>query len=110
MLCTVDLVALYPSVPHGKGLEAIREALNRRENPTVASDTLVELASVVLENFFFEFNDRSYRQKRDVIGKRGTKFAPTCANLFIARLEEMLLEESTDKLLVWMRFTDVFFI
>ena len=45
LLCTVDVVGLYPSIPHGEGLEAIREALDRRENPGVATDTLVGLAS-----------------------------------------------------------------
>ena len=45
MLCTVDVVGLYPSIPYGEGLEAIREALDRRENPEVATDTLVGLAS-----------------------------------------------------------------
>ena len=50
LLCTVDVVGLYPSIPHGEGLEAIRGALDRRENPGVATDTLVGLASSVLEN------------------------------------------------------------
>ena len=63
MLCTVDVVGLYPSIPHGEGLEAIREALDGRENPGVATDTLVGLASLVLENNYFEFNDMFYRQK-----------------------------------------------
>ena len=109
MLCTVDVVGLYPSIPHGEGLEAIREALDRRENPGVATDTLVGLASLVLENNYFEFNDRFYRQK---LGTAiGTKFAPAYANLFMTRLEERLLEASPDKPLVWMRFIDdVFFI
>ena len=35
LLCTVDVVGLYPSIQHGEGLEAIREALDRRENPGV---------------------------------------------------------------------------
>ena len=39
ILCTVGVVGLYPSIPHGEGLEAIREALDRRENPNVATDT-----------------------------------------------------------------------
>ena len=38
MLCNVDVVELYPSMPHVEGLEAIREALDRRENPGVATD------------------------------------------------------------------------
>ena len=109
LLCTVDVVGLYPSIPHGEGLEAIREALDRRENPGVATDTLVGLASLVLENNYFEFNDRFYRQKLGMA--IGTKFAPAYANLFMTRLEERLLEASPDKPLIWMRFIDdVFFI
>ena len=106
LLCTVDVVGLYLSIPHG---EAIKEALDGRENPGVAYDTLVGLASLVLENNHFEFNDRIYRQK---LGTAiGTKFAPAYANLFMTRLEERFLEASADKPLVWMRFIDdVFFI
>ena len=78
LLCTVDVVGLYPSIPHGEGLEAIRVALDRRDNPGVATDTLVGLASLVLDNNYFEFNDRIYRQK---LGTAiGTKFAPAYAN------------------------------
>ena len=75
----------------------------------MATDTLVGLASLVLENNYFEFNDSFYRQK---LGTAiGTKFAPVYANLFMTRLEERLLDASADKPLVWMRFIDdVFFI
>ena len=48
LLCTVDVVGLYPSIPRGEGSEAIRGALDRWENPGVATDTLVGLASLVL--------------------------------------------------------------
>ena len=46
LLCTVDVVGLYPSIPHREGLEAIREALGRRVSPRVAADALVGLASL----------------------------------------------------------------
>ena len=56
------------------------------------------LASLVLENDYFEYNDRFYRQK---LGTAiGTKFAPAYANLFMTRLEERLLEASSDKPLI----------
>ena len=55
----------------------------------MATDTLVGLASLVLESNYFEFNDRFYRQK---LGTAiGTKFAPAYANLFMTGLEERLL-------------------
>ena len=109
LLCTVDVMALYPSILHEEGLEAIREALDRRVNPSVATDTLVELASLVLDNNYFEFDNKFYRQ---TLGTAiGTKFAPAFANLFMTTLEERLLKESADLPLVWMRFIDdVFFI
>ena len=37
ILCTVDVVGLYLSIPHGEGLETIREVLDRSENPNVAT-------------------------------------------------------------------------
>ena len=30
LLCAVDVVGLYPSIPHDEGLEAMRRALNSR--------------------------------------------------------------------------------
>ena len=52
----MDAVGLYPSIPHGEGLKAI---MGRRTVLEVATETLVELASLVLENNYFEFNDFS---------------------------------------------------
>ena len=46
------MVGLYPSIPHDEGLEALRTALNSRENQSVSTDTLVELADLVLSNNF----------------------------------------------------------
>ena len=31
-LCTTDLVGLYPRIPHGEGLEALKKAFNNAEN------------------------------------------------------------------------------
>ena len=68
----------------------------------------MELASLVLENSYFEFNYRVFRQK---LGTAiGTKFAQAYANLFMNRLEERLLV-SWDKIpLVWMRYIDDIFL
>ena len=57
-LCTVDVMGIYPSIPHSEGLIAIGEALGRRLDPVVATDTLVGLASLVLNNNYFQFNNK----------------------------------------------------
>ena len=56
LLCTVDVVDLYPSIPHDEGLEAMRHALNSRQNPGVSTGSLVNLVRFVLENNVFEFD------------------------------------------------------
>ena len=105
----MDTVGLYSSILHGEGLEAIRGRWIEGQYLEVATESLVELASLVLENSYFEFNYRVFRQK---LGTAiGTKFAQAYASLFMNRLEERLLV-SWDKIpLVWMRYIDdIFFI
>ena len=68
----------------------MRHALNSRQNPGVSTGSLVNLARVVLENNFFEFDGKVYRQKLGTV--IGTKFAPAFANLFMADLEKRLLD------------------
>ena len=56
ILCTANVVGLYPSIPHEKGLQAMREFLDTRTDKNISTDTLVSLARVVLgsvrEQFF----------------------------------------------------------
>ena len=108
LLCTADVVGLYPSIPRDEDLEAMRCALDSRRNPGVSTSSLVNLAKVVLENNVFEFDGKVYKQK---LGTAiGTKFAPAYANLFMADFETKLLDGSVDKPLVWFRYIDdVFF-
>ena len=62
ILCTIDVVGLYPHTPHSEGLEALRLALNKAEG-NIPVDDLVSLAKLVLENNFFEFDESVFRQK-----------------------------------------------
>ena len=108
LLCTVDVMWIYPSIPNREGLKAIREALGRSVSLGIAADTLIGLASLVHDNNYFEFNDRIYRQK---LGTTiGTKFARAYANLFMSRLDGGLLKASVDKPLVWLRVIDDIFL
>ena len=56
----------------------------------VTTDTLLELAELVLRNNIFNFNERTLKQKRGTT--IGTKFAPPYNILFMAELEEKILE------------------
>ena len=86
ILCTIDDVGLHPNIPHEESLVSIRK--HYKEVTTV---TLVELADVVLTNNYFQFLDKTFKQKRDTA--RGTKFAPPYSILFMADLEKRLLSD-----------------
>ena len=59
-MVTLDVVVLYPHIPHNEGLKSVREALNNRENSEIPTDTIVDLAELVLRNNNFEFNENHY--------------------------------------------------
>ena len=61
LICRMDVVGLYPSIPYGNGLEAPREPLDNREEPEIVTNTLVGLVSLALESSYFEFNGRIFR-------------------------------------------------
>ena len=48
ILVTIDVVGLYPHIPHYKGLEAIRKILNTRKNQEIPTDYIVDLAECTL--------------------------------------------------------------
>ena len=47
IMVTIDVVGLYLHIPHDEGLQS-REALNNRENPEIPTETIVDLAELVL--------------------------------------------------------------
>ena len=72
ILCNMDVVGLYPNIPHGKGLASLYEFLESRENKQISSDTLAELVEIVLKDNIFEFDEKTFKQKRGTA--IGTKF------------------------------------
>ena len=47
ILCTMDVVGLYPNIPHEEGLSALRKQLETRNKKYVSIDTITDLAEVV---------------------------------------------------------------
>ena len=109
ILCTVDVVGLYPNIPHEEGLSALRKRLDLRQEKDVTTSTLVELAEVVLKNNIFTFKEKTLKQKRGTA--IGRKFAPPYSILFMAELEEEILSEIELKPYLWWRYIDdIFFL
>ena len=73
----------------------------------MSTDSLVELAELVLKNNYFEFNEKFLRQIRGTA--IGTKFAPPYAIIYMAALEEDFLETIIKKPWLWWRYIDDIF-
>ena len=73
ILVTADVVGLYPNVPHQAGLNALKNALEKRDLKKIPTEDLVKMAEFVLKNNLFEFNSKVYQQKSGTA--IGTKFA-----------------------------------
>ena len=56
LLCAMDVVGLYPNIPHDEGLSALRKRLGERYEKDVSTETLFELEELVSKNNIFNFN------------------------------------------------------
>ena len=82
ILCTVD-VGLYPNISHEESLSVLRKRLDNRMEKYISSDTLCDLAEVVLN--------------RNVI-------CTSYSTLFMAELEEEILRKVEFKPYLWWRY------
>ena len=93
---TIDVTALYTNIPaegQDGGLAAFEKAMNKRTDKTVPTSFLIDLMKIVLGCNVFEFNSKLYIQR---IGTAmGSRCAPTYACLFMAELENRMLETWT---------------
>ena len=62
LLFCFDVEKLYPSVPRTEGIQACKEALNRRKKPIVPTDNAIEMIETVLDFNGFGLGERNYRQ------------------------------------------------
>ena len=75
----------------------------------MTSETLLELAEIVLKNNIFQFNEKKLEQLRGTA--IGTKFVSPYAIIFMAGLEERILKDIELKPCIWWRYIDdIFFI
>ena len=104
ILVSFDVVGSYPHIRREEGIETMAEYLETRDNKTISTKSLCDLASIVLKENYFELSGKIYHQK---LGTAiGTKFAPPYANLFMAGLEKRIFENSGYHPYLWLIFLD----
>ena len=93
--CLYILLYAFWSVPIlyiWEALSAIRKRLNNRMEKYISSDTLCNLAEVVLKNNIFKFG------KKNINGPAiGTKFVSRYSTVFMAEMEEEILRKAEFK-------------
>ena len=103
----MNVIGLYPNIPHEEGLSALRKRIETRKEKYVSNDTIIDLAEVVLKNNIFTFGKKTLKQKRETA--ISTKFAPPYSILFMAELEEEIIKESEYKPYLWRSYIDDIF-
>lgn len=87
IMATADVASLYTIISHLDGLEAVEQFLNRDAELIPAQrDFILDLLRYAMTHNYFWFGGVHYLQNRGVA--MGAKFAPSMANLFMAKWEE----------------------
>ncbi|XP_056404927.1 uncharacterized protein LOC130296905 [Hyla sarda] len=114
LLASIDVEALYSSIPHEWGLKATEHYLRSRGIPCQEHSRFVlSLLQFVLQHNYFIFDRRIYHQLRGTA--MGSPCAPTYANVTLGWWEDNIVfgeEENqyTSKILYWGRYIDDVFI
>ncbi len=107
-IATIDVKSLYLNIPHKEGIQAVLNRLYKEdEDPdsvTIPKGTMKDLLNIVLTKNYFQFADQMYHQIQGTA--MGTKMAPAYANIFMAELEDKLLDNYHKKPIIWKRYID----
>jgi hypothetical protein len=90
-----DVVAFYPSVPHDLARTAFDRALDKMELAPGQGEALKECLDMNLENAFFTYNDRFFRQKTGL--PIGSAIGGPIACLALAQEEEKLAKKIAEE-------------
>ena len=88
-LVTMDVNALYANIPNDEGLQALKEAIDKKQHKVVATTVIVTLMSLILTLNNFVFNDKDYLQIKGC--EIGTICAPPFANILMGKFEETFI-------------------
>ena len=90
ILVTADVVGLYSNISHYAHLKTLKDALDCKQNKKIHTDVPIKMAVFVLTNNYFDFGKKLFHQISETAV--GTKFAPTCASIFMDKFERDFLK------------------
>ena len=90
VLCSFDIVSMFPSISKDLGLRLCRNHLNKRENVIFSTDCILEAIEITLDNNLSTFNDTIFRQTCGAA--MGGSNSCDYADIALADLDEMIHE------------------
>ena len=116
ILATLDVTSLNTNIPHAEGIASATEALYNKHTEITHTASpppqhiFRSILTYILKHNYFEFNSNFYLQTHGTA--MGTRTAPSYANIFMADLENKLLDNSPNNLqpLIWKRYIDDIFV
>ena len=99
----MGITSLDTVIPNNEGLQALNYFLNQRLVKKPSSETLLDLAELVLTLNCFSFGDNYYEQINGVA--MGSKMGPSYANLFVGYIEIDFSLATTDQNLIFTNVT-----
>ena len=87
---SIDVEAMYPSIPQNLGLSSAKKALDKRTVRKPSTKNLIQCLKICLTENHFEFNKEYYTQVQGT--SIGPKMAPGYACLAMGMMEENFLQ------------------
>lgn len=106
LLVTLDVDSMYTNINNSDGIHAVEESFIEANNPQLPY--IKQLLQIILENNDFEFNNKTFLQKSGV--SMGIRFAPSFADIFMAKWENDALQKYAHLPLFYGRFLDDIFL
>ena len=105
ILVSMDVSSLYTNIPQEEGTEIECKAYDsfHNYNPPIPSTML----GLILNKNLFQFNGENYLQTHGTA--MGTKMAVSFANIFLAKIETTLIQQSETKPKEWRQYIDGMF-
>jgi hypothetical protein len=111
ILCTIDVVDLYTMIPQTEGVLSIKKMMDYLEIKQIdglKAETIIRLGRFVLQNNFFTYDGKFYRQIRG--GAMGSPLTLTMANCYMFFFERNIVKQITNSGGLYLRYIDDIFI
>ena len=105
-LVSTDVTSLYTNIPQEEGIQTICKDFDAfyKNKPLIPTNLLEIALRLILTENSFQFKGKDYLQIHDTA--MDTKMAVAFANIFMAKIESEILNQSATKPLVWKRYID----